>query len=272
MLSLIYIHLHEMTGLLRALSLKQPYEPKPRLWHNAGAVRGECFISAGRTTDFDKTKEELSSTVEVFDQYLEQWRQLKTTGSPPVGFYNGGCCVSPNGDLFAYAGGTGGSASCGGLYKLSFLKWSWLSMQSDAKSPGNKHACAIICFNKKKVAVIGGYGPPPASLQPGATFIKDKRYTNGEGWTNEVHIFDTDQCEQFLPSSYSIAMPYNINCPQLLSTEFTGYFTEVSERSCMGTPRMLISHLKFVQYVFADCLIDNFVYKLTIQSVLPTYM
>ena len=73
-------------------------------------------------------------------------------------------------------------------------------MQSDVKSPGNKHAHAIICFNKKKVAVIGGYGPPPASLQPGATFIKDKRYTNGEGWTNEVHIFDTDQCERFLPN------------------------------------------------------------------------
>ena len=52
--------------------------------------------------------------------------------------------------------------------------------------------------NKKKVAVIGGYGPPPASLQPGASFITDKCYSHGlglEGWTNEIHIFDTDECE-----------------------------------------------------------------------------
>ena len=184
-----------MTGLLRALSFKQPYEPKPRLWHNTGAVRGDCFVSAGRTVDYDKTnRDELSSNIEVFDQYFEQWRQLKTTGSPPKGLYNGGCCVSPSGDLYMYAGGIGGSASRGGLYKLSSLKWTQLSEESDVKSPGRKHACAIACFNTKRVAVIGGYGPPSASLQSEATFIKDKRYANGEGWTNEVHIFDADEC------------------------------------------------------------------------------
>ena len=73
-----------MVGLLRALSLKQPYEPKPRLWHNADAVRGECFISAGRTVDFDKTKEELSSTVEVFDQYLNRYMTLAVTTNIPM--------------------------------------------------------------------------------------------------------------------------------------------------------------------------------------------
>ena len=91
--------------MLRALGLKRPYEPKPRLYHYAGAVQGELLVFAGRTVDFDKTKEELSSTIQVFDQYLEQWRQLQTTGCPPKVLYKGGCCVSPSGDLYVYGAG-----------------------------------------------------------------------------------------------------------------------------------------------------------------------
>ena len=180
--------------LMRARSSKRPYEPKPRRFHYAGAVGGESFIFAGVTADFVKTKEELSSTIEVFDQYLEQWRQLKTTGSPPKGLYGGGCCVSPSGDLYMY-GGTDGSSGRGGLYKLSSLKWSQLSGESDVNSPMKKTGCGMVCFNKNKVAVIGGYGPPPASLQPGASFIKDKRYTDGPWYTNEVNIFNIDECK-----------------------------------------------------------------------------
>ena len=178
----------------RALGLKRPYEPKPRVFHYAGAIRGELLVFAGITVDFDKTKEELSSTMQVFDQYLEQWRQLQTTGCPPKGLTGGGCCVSPGGDLYVY-GGSDGYKDRGGLYKLSSEKWSQLSGESDVNGPMKKAGCEMVCFNKKKVAVIGGYGPPPASLQPGASFIKDKRYSDGEGWTNEIHTFDTNECE-----------------------------------------------------------------------------
>ena len=172
-------------------------EPKPRLCHYAGAVGGESFIFAGRTADFFVTKKELSSTIQVFDQYLEQWRELKTTGSPPKGLYDGGYCVSPSGDLYVY-GGHGGSIARGGLYKLSSrtLKWSQLSGESEMNGPMKKTGCRIACFNKKNVAVIGGYGPPPATLQPGASFIKHKRrYSHGYGWTNEIHSFDADECK-----------------------------------------------------------------------------
>ena len=185
-----------MAVFIRALGLNRRYEPKPRYRHYAGAVGGELFVFAGRTTDFDKTKEELSSTIEVFDQYLEQWRQLKTTGSPPKGLYTGGCCVSPNGDLYVY-GGYDGSTRSGGLYKLSSLEWSQLSGESDVHGPMKKHGCGMACFNKNKVAVIGGYCPLRASLQPGATFImdKDERFAYGYDYTNEIHVFDTDKCK-----------------------------------------------------------------------------
>ena len=193
--------LHDILGvafwvaMLRALGLKRPYEPKPRAFHYTGAVRGKLLIFAGETVDFDKTKEELSSTIQVFDQYLEQWRQLQTTGCPPKGLCGGGCCAPPSGDLYVY-GGSDGSIYPDGLYKLSSEKWSQLSLgESDVNGPTKKGICGMVFFKKKKVAVIGGYGPPPASLQPGASFIKDKRYSDGQGWTNEIHIFDTDECE-----------------------------------------------------------------------------
>ena len=92
-------------------------------------------------------------------------------------------------------GGWDGSIAHGGLYKLSSLKWTELSGESDVNGPMKKGHCRMVYFNKKKVAVIGGYGPPPASLQPGATFIKDKRYLDKYGWMNEIHIFDTDEFE-----------------------------------------------------------------------------
>ena len=180
-------------AMLRALGLKRSYEPKPRAFHYAGAVRGELLVFAGLTVDFGKTKEQLSSTIQVFDQCLEQWRQLQTTGCPPKGLYKGGCCVSPSGDLYMY-GGDDGFNYRGGLYKLSSEKWSQLSGESDVNGPMKKCHCRMVYFNKNKVAIIGGYGLPPV-LQPGASFIKDKRLSDGRGWTNEIHIFDTDECE-----------------------------------------------------------------------------
>ena len=195
------ISLHDIVGvafwvaMLRALGLKRPYEPKPRVLHYAGAVRGELLVFAGLTVNFNKTKgkEELSSTIQIFDQYLEQWRQLQTTGCPPKGLCAGGCCVSPSGDLYV-CGGHDGSNYRGGLYKLSSEKWSQLSDESDVNGPMKKSDCRMVYLNNwKKVAIIGGYGPPPASLQPGASFIKDKRFSDGRGWTDEICIFDTDE-------------------------------------------------------------------------------
>ena len=51
--------------MLRALGLKRLYEPKPRAFHYAGAVRGELLVFAGWAVDFGKTEEELSSTCTI---------------------------------------------------------------------------------------------------------------------------------------------------------------------------------------------------------------
>ena len=105
--------------------------------------------------------------------------------------------MSPSGDLYVY-GGRDGSIRRGGLYKLSSLKWSQLSGESDVNGPMRKSGCGVACFNENKVAVIGGYGSPPVSLQPGASFIKDKRYTDGDGFSNEIHVFYSDERMLFI--------------------------------------------------------------------------
>ena len=180
---------------LETSQFQQLYEPQPRYRHFAGALGGECIIFAGRTTDFEKNKEVLSFTIEIFDQYFEQWRELKTTGIPPKGLYGGGHCASPSGDLYVY-GGFDESSRRGGLYELSSLKWRQLSEEtSSATGPMKKVGSRMVCFNKKKIAVIGGYGPPSAPLQLGATFIKDKCSTHGNGWTNEILTFSIDECK-----------------------------------------------------------------------------
>ena len=40
----------------------------------------------------------------------------------------------------------------------------------------------LLCF--------GGYGIPSSTTQPGAEFTKNSRFTDGGGWTNEVHAYD----------------------------------------------------------------------------------
>jgi hypothetical protein len=52
-----------------------------------------------------------------------------------------------------------------------------------------KAGSGMIAYDSKLV-LYGGYGPPSYPTQPGSEFIKDSRYTDGDGWTNEVHTFE----------------------------------------------------------------------------------
>ena len=57
-----------------------------------------------------------------------------------------------------------------------------------------KAECGIVHFHHDKLAVIGGYGIPTGPTQPGSSFIRSTRYTDGRGWTNEIHVFNISQC------------------------------------------------------------------------------
>jgi hypothetical protein len=65
--------------------------------------------------------------------------------------------------------------------------------------------------NGNKLILFGGYGFPSHPIQPGAQFTEDSRYTNGVGWTNELHMFDLEEGEGGCVSDH-------VTCPYLLAT------------------------------------------------------
>ena len=79
------------------------------------------------------------------------------------------------------------------LLNLETLTWSQLSQEDTAGGPMRKDSCGMVCFHGDQLAVIGGYGYLTGPTQPGASFIKNTNFTDGRGWTNEVHIYDINR-------------------------------------------------------------------------------
>ena len=52
-----------------------------------------------------------------------------------------------------------------------------------------KAGCEMVSYGSKLV-LFGGCGIPSGPTQPGAEFVKSSKYTDGIGWTNELHTFD----------------------------------------------------------------------------------
>ena len=56
-----------------------------------------------------------------------------------------------------------------------------------------KAGCGMVHFHHNKLAVIGGYGFPTGPIQPGSSLIRNTKFADGRGWTNELHVFDLNQ-------------------------------------------------------------------------------
>jgi N-acetylneuraminic acid mutarotase len=165
-------------------------EPSPRWGHFSAAVEGKLCVWGGRTKDFSSRKSELASSVHSFDPVLESWAENKTSGETPRELYLG-ACASAGHHLFTY-GGYSGSERGGSLHQLDTKSWAW--KQLSAAGPMEKTGSGMIVYDNK-VIVFGGYGLPTHPTQPGSEFIKDSIYTDGRGWTNEVHTFDVKEGE-----------------------------------------------------------------------------
>ena len=146
-------------------------------------------VWGGMIEDFFKNQERLGSVVETFDPFLERWEQQPTTGAPPLGLYYG-TCASIQDSLYTY-GGWDGSSIQSGLHRLctSAMVWRKLEERFLQDGPMRKAGCRMVQFNDTLV-LFGGYGLPRAAIQPGSIFIKSQRFSDGSGWTNEVHLFD----------------------------------------------------------------------------------
>ena len=179
------------------------YEPSSRFWHVATSVSdgsiSQVIVWGGETTEFYTNDvmriQQLASVFEQFDVHTEVWCQRYTRGSPHPGL-SAATCTSLGNNLFLYGGYCYGTRLVNGVLSCldtKTLTWSQLCPAGIAGGPMRKAGCGMVHFHHDKLAVIGGYGFLSGPTQPGSTFIRDTRFTDGRGWTNEVHIFDLIQ-------------------------------------------------------------------------------
>ena len=183
-----------MASCLSEPSREPSREPSPRWGHYSAAIRGQVYIYGGFTKKFFKRKPELAVSVHSFNQCMETWQTRTTTGKHPPGPYDGACTSS--GHHLYVSGGDDGFGSDPSLLKDSLhqldtdsLEWSELP-----SGPTKKQKCAMVAY-KDKLILFGGYGIPSGPMQPRAQFIEHNRFTDGRGWTNELHSFDLHKGE-----------------------------------------------------------------------------
>ena len=165
------------------------YEPLPRFYHVSQSVGSKLLVQGGRTKDFsEKSRQHLSSVVETFDPYSKLWEQRQVEGDAPLPGTYGGASASLYDDLFSF-GGWDDKKYLNAVRRLDSKTWGWcqLSPQNAEGAPMPKASCGMISFGDN-LGVFGGYGIPRGPTEP-RSFIKDTRYTDGSGWTNEFHIY-----------------------------------------------------------------------------------
>ena len=91
-------------------------------------------------------------------------------------------------DLFTF-GGWDDKKFLNALHRLDSKTWRWCQLfpPNAEGAPMPKYGCGMISFGEC-LGVFGGYGIPRGPTEP-QSFIKNTRFTDGGGWTNEFHIF-----------------------------------------------------------------------------------
>ena len=171
------------------------YEPAARLAHVSFSAEGNVYLWGGATQDLSSEHlDELARRIEPFDPYLEVWCRLNTAGTPHAGLHYA-ACASHGEHVYMY-GGVGTKyedfLSCLN-FAVKTPTWSQLCPAETVGGPMRKISCGMVHFHDDKLAVIGGYGYPNGPIQPGSVFFRNPNVTDGIGWTNEIHIFDTSQ-------------------------------------------------------------------------------
>lgn len=129
----------------------------------------------------------LSNSLCVYNCNIEQWSFNPTTGLAHAGLWDG-CSVCVDDCFYAFGGGNG-PTYFNDLSKLDLHTLQWGKVQSKGNNqPIRKIGCGLVGVDEKTLCCIGGHGIGPT--QSGSTFIRNTRYPDGRGWTNEINFFD----------------------------------------------------------------------------------
>ena len=176
------------------MTAAQPkYEPLPRSRHISVCVGSKVLVQGGWTKDFsEKSRQHLSTVVEIFDPCSELWEQKQVKGDGPQPGTYGSASASLHDDLFSFGGFCDGNL-INTLHRLDTKTWHWyqLSPQNADGAPMPKAGCGMISF-RNGLGVFGGFVIPRGPTEP-HSFIKNTRFTGGSGWTNEFHIYNLSE-------------------------------------------------------------------------------
>ena len=173
-------------------TMAKRYEPTPRFGHVSAQVGNRVIVYSGRTQDrSEQSQQRLASAVEIFDTHTELWETEQTTGELPVPGLLRAASASLNEDLFIYGGLDGNGHEVDSLHRLDTKTYHWYKLSprnAKEESPMAKYSTGMVACGDY-LALFAGHGLPHGPTQPGSSLVKDIRYFDGSGWTNEFHTY-----------------------------------------------------------------------------------
>ena len=171
-------------------------QPPARYGHTSVVYRGRVYMWGGRTVDWSSSQQRtVANTVHIFDTNSELWLSRETTGPPHPGLYDHASLLI--GDVTYFFGGFDGKSYYNSLHQLDLEQLMWRNAQPryTSHAPMKKIDCGMVSFGQDKLVFFAGYGYPSPRVHPGSLFIPSKSYTDGRGWCNELHLFDSKNGE-----------------------------------------------------------------------------
>ena len=189
-------------------------EPSPRWGHFSATIKGKLYVWGGRTKKHAKAKS-MSSSVDIFDPILETWEAKSTSGHghPSSRLYQGACAHAGR-HLYLYGGTTGDKLDPQVFHKLDTTTLKWTPIPAtEGPIPMKKNGCGMVSCGDQ-LFLFGGFGVRSDHTQPRVRFVQSFTSSKAEGWTNELHKFDTVAGESNT-SVFSCAYSYVANSRQV---------------------------------------------------------
>ena len=170
------------------------YQPSPRYRHCGAQIGKKAYLWGGRTQNFSRNDQKtLQSEIEIFDVFHETWSKKNVNGAAPPGLIAGACTVVS--ETLYHFGGTDGHSWYNTLHSLDTVSLNWRALhghtQNPADQPMQKSGCGLVSYaDAASLILFAGYGFPHGPSQPGSRCVQDTNFSDGSGWTNELHLFD----------------------------------------------------------------------------------